>query len=606
MLCQGQRKLSDQEVNNSRFDCEIDKRNGLDNRWPRHCFITWRILPRRADAAKLGKIRLGKNLRKCNMAKFSFSIGKTLTECVNAEDTALVSLPGASRDFIVRTYCRQLYPGVRALVKLGEANAIIKEYPPVLADHKAEAALAEKRAELLGLAEFLSGLSSDCGARARILIGFLAANKLLDRSVYSLKDKLRHDTHLSKKEIVPLIDAVYTALRKKAGANAAKKHSLRDFIETGSGSKEFFDWLTVHVDPIFGLFRRHEQLSKELAAAEANIDESKTRKLLDGLKVELDKIKNSQPPANAVEGFDVNEWLTDVFGGPVGKHFFATITSVHQVTKSLGCVSIQSGKLPECEVNQLGTAIGLCRWSSLVAALDRALSHMVLTYAEGCLEIKRISSGRALHSGLLIRGLLGDPDPIRILYPESLTLARGPDKDLESLVGLIKWAFVDGTLAASCAAYYEIDEAELQRALSAAVSIQQEWLRLLPIEVHLLAAAIESRIRLIEQSKQLGKRDLRHPMIRREIINLNGRLKIQIERCQRIAKQLKRDFDAEPGRLFVLDQATYDDLHDMFDGALDCLKIVLQKYLDERKRLQVPISSPSGADQQVASDAQQT
>jgi len=226
------------------------------------------------------------------MAKFSFSIGKTLTECVNAEDTALVSLPGASRNVVVRTYCRQLYPGVRALVKLAEANAIIKEFPPVLADHKAEAALAEKRAELLGLADFVSGLSSDCGARARILIGFLAANKLLDRSVYSLKDKLRHETHLTKKEIVPLIDAVYTALRKKAGANAAKKHSLRDFIETGSGCREFFDWLAIHINPLFGLFSRQEQLSREVTAAEANIDEKKNRRLLDGLRIEIDKIKS--------------------------------------------------------------------------------------------------------------------------------------------------------------------------------------------------------------------------------------------------------------------------------------------------------------------------
>jgi len=39
MLCQGQRKLSYPEDNIFRFDCEIDKRNGFDDRWPRHCFI---------------------------------------------------------------------------------------------------------------------------------------------------------------------------------------------------------------------------------------------------------------------------------------------------------------------------------------------------------------------------------------------------------------------------------------------------------------------------------------------------------------------------------------------------------------------------------------
>ena len=544
-------------------------------------------------------------MRKSQMARFSFSVGKSMTDCVNVEDTAWVLLPGASRNVLVRTYCQQLYPGVRALVKLGEANAIIKEYPPVLADQKAEAALAEKRGELRGLADFVSGLSSDCGARARILIGFLAANKLLDKSLYSLKDKLRHESHLTKKEVVPLIDAVYTALRKKAGANAAKKNSLRDFIATGCASSEFFDWLAIHVDPLFAIFRRHEQLSKELAAAVGNTDEKKTRRLLDGLKSELEKITKGQMPAKAVEGLDVQEWLTDVFAGPVAKQFFGTITSVHQGTRSLGCVSIRSGKLSENEVKQLGDAIGLARWSSLAAALDHALSHMVLTYAERCLEIARISSGRALHSGLLIRGLLGEADAIRTLYPESLIFGRGRDKDLESLIELIKLGLVEGSLAASCAAYYGIDEAELQHALSAAVSIQREWLRLLPKEVHLLAAAIESRIRLVEQSKQLGQRDLRHPMIRREIINLNGRLKIQIERCQRIAKRLKRDFDVDPGRLFVLNQGTYDDLHNMFDGALDCLKIVLQKYLDERNPLRLQISSPRGADQQETSGAPQ-
>lgn len=48
-------------------------------------------------------------------------------------------------------------------------------------------------------------------------------------------------------------------------------------------------------------------------------------------------------------------------------------------------------------------------------------------------------------------------------------------------------------------------------------------------------------------------------MVRREIIRLNKLLEIQSERCQPIAKELKRDSMSSPGN-------TGDEFYDVFDG----------------------------------------
>ena len=175
------------------------------------------------------------------MGKIHFSIGKMASDSVSAMDVVTVFLPGVSGNVTVSTYCQQPYPGARVLLKIGDADAILAANPPILADHKAAAELAEKRAELQNAADFVTGVSADCEARAKILVGFLAAKNLLNRTLYPLNDKLRHQSRLTKKELVPLIDAVYAALRKHAGANASKKQKHRDFVETGSGSRDFFD-----------------------------------------------------------------------------------------------------------------------------------------------------------------------------------------------------------------------------------------------------------------------------------------------------------------------------------------------------------------------------
>ena len=59
------------------------------------------------------------------MAKTFVTIGKTSTESVDTDQPVWVLLPETIQPAVVSTYSRQLYAGLKVLVRLGSAKNII-------------------------------------------------------------------------------------------------------------------------------------------------------------------------------------------------------------------------------------------------------------------------------------------------------------------------------------------------------------------------------------------------------------------------------------------------------------------------------------------------
>jgi hypothetical protein len=122
------------------------------------------------------------------------------------------------------------------------------------------------------------------------------------------------------------------------------------------------------------------------------------------------------------------------------------------------------------------------------------------------------------------------------------------------------------------------------------VTLQRQLLPLVPIEVHRLADAIETRIRLQKMADKLTAAGNRR-QDQQQMINLNLAIRAQVMRQNQLSKMLKADFRIDPARLFSLDELLIDRIKALFGSELEFMRKILLEYLERHKAAQEDTST---------------
>lgn len=283
-----------------------------------------------------------------------------------------------------------------------------------------------------------------------------------------------------------------------------------------------------------------------------------------------------------IHGLNVKHWLAELVGSEVRPRFFAAIREVKEGLTKKGCLLLESQKSVKDLHEPAPKFIPLDKFSSIVSAFDRALSHVVVAYANADPAMDTLCQGHVTHSGLLIRALLGETDAVRTLYPKHVVgISNNPELD-ESLIAKTHHAYEDGLMARLCAKHYGLDEDTLQTGLEKTVSIQQRILPLLPFKVHRLVDALEARIRLkklVEKHQTSGRRSMNQAQVN----NLRATLRAQALRGQEITKGLKASFHVDLAKMFCLDESLLHEIEILFGNELRFLRTVLANYVERGK-----------------------
>jgi hypothetical protein len=148
----------------------------------------------------------------------------------------------------------------------------------------------------------------------------------------------------------------------------------------------------------------------------------------------------------------------------------------------------------------------------------------------------------------------------------------------DRLIAKVRAAYEDGSLARICAARYAMRADDLAKGIAKAISIQKRLLPLVPIEVHRLADAIETSVRLRKIAESLTS-----PNHRQQAFTLNVAVRAHAMRQQQLGKMLKADFRIDPSRLFFLDNFLIDRIKAHFGNELEFMRTVLASYLEQSK-----------------------
>jgi len=430
------------------------------------------------------------------MSKVHICIGHTSTEAVSVDQAVLVMLPETIRPAAVPTYSGQLYEKVKVLVRLGsEKNIFTNHFLPYMGAVD-EKTLAAKKRGLNSLRAEIDVFSGDAFRRAGVFGTYLSANHLIDRKLYPVVEKLRRKVALTSNDLTPLVDAVYTNLRKTVGATSAHKEKIRAYIQNGEYDSSLIDWLTLVVDPNFGLFQKAVRLATEVQELENRNRLTDDPALERDFCKEVEELAAGKSSNREIHGINVEHWLEEIVGCKAQSSFFAEIREIREGLTKKGCLLLESLKNVNALNEPAPKIIPLDNFSCIVTALDRALSVVVMEYAHADPDMQRSSEGHAIHSGLLIRAFIGETNAVRTLYPKHVVGIPGKPELDETLISRARHAFEDGLIARLCSKHYGLEEHTLRIGMEKAVSIQQKILPLLPFEIHHLVDVLETRIRL--------------------------------------------------------------------------------------------------------------
>lgn len=516
------------------------------------------------------------------MSKVHYLIGRTSTQAVSDDQAVLALLPETICPAAVPTYSRQLYDGAKVLLRLGsEKNIFTTHFLPymgVVDDN----ILGENKDGLELLQAEIDDFSGDAAKRAKVFASYLSANHLIDRTLYPVVEKLRRGVTLTNKDLSPLVEAVYTGLRKTAGATSAHKQKIRAYIQSGEYDSTLTDWLTGLVDPRFSLFYKVSRLETEVQELEKRNgltnDPASEREFC---KV-VEELAAGRSSNREIHGVNVEHWLEEIVGCKVQSSFFAEIREIRQGLSKNGCLILESLKNVN-DINEPGTRfVPLDKFCCIVTALDRALSIVVMEYANADPEVLKLFDGHVMHSGLLIRAFLGESDAIRTMYPKHIVGIPGKPELDETAISKAHHAFENGLMVQLCAKHHGMDEQTLQVGMEKAVSIQQKILPLLPVEIHHFVDVLETRIRIrkkVESLEASGKQSMTQGQLR----NLRTTVNVQNLRGQQITKRLKADFRFDLSKMFGLDGSLIDEMEELFGSELGFLRSVLAKYIEKNK-----------------------
>jgi hypothetical protein len=214
------------------------------------------------------------------MPKTFVTIGKTSTHSVDAGQPVWVLLPGTVHSAVVSTYSRQLYGGLKALVRLGSVRNIFNAHLVPQLNSIGDRSLEAKKHEIVTLRGHVDAVAGDVLKRAQIFLSFLSAKRLIDRTLDPILEKIQQKSALTGKDVTPLVNALYATLRKSANATSSQKQKIRDYIQSGTYDTATILWLALFVDPVLALHLWHDSLVAELQDSEGQ-DQSQDKATLE-------------------------------------------------------------------------------------------------------------------------------------------------------------------------------------------------------------------------------------------------------------------------------------------------------------------------------------
>jgi hypothetical protein len=513
------------------------------------------------------------------------TIGKTSTESVDSDQPVWVLLPEILQPAVVSTYSRQLQPGLKVLVRLGSAKSIIDAHSLPGLDDTSGKPIDPKSEMTITLHRYVDAMAGNVHKRAQIFLSFLSAKRLIRPPLYPILEKLRETAPLTDRDLTPLVNAVCAALRKNGEIPAGHKRKLRSYIQSGAYDSQTMLWLALFVEPGLSLHLWHDSLASQLPDG-SDEDRVLEQDSLDrGLQRTVENIRAGIQLDDRDRRVDWHAWLAELVGCEPQARFFAEIGGIHQGLNKNGCLLFDRSK----SFNDFGESaprfLTLDKVSRAVTALDRTLSHLAVVFADDDPEMKQLCQGHLVHSGLLIRGLVGETEAIKTLYPfHAMAIPNHPEIN-DRLIAKVRTANEDGSLARICAARYGMRPDCLGRGIARAISIQKQLMPLLPIEVHRLADAIETRVRLRKIAERLTS-----PADRQQAITLEVAIRAHAMRQQQLGKTLKADFHVDPSRLFFIDNFLIDRIKALFGNELEFMRKILASYL-ERSRAAMQTNS---------------
>lgn len=512
------------------------------------------------------------------MGKIFFTIGKTSTESIDSDKPVWVLLPETLQPAVVSTYARQLQTGLKVLVRLGGAKNLIDAHLlPQIRDDSDKSSDA-KSEEIATLRRYVDAVAGDARKRAQLFLSLLSDKRLIRRPLYPLLAKLRETAPLTASDLTPLVNTLFTALKKDSYTPFGLKQRLRMYIHTGAYNTQTMLWLALFVGPVFAL---HLWLDHVVDQAPPCADQDRPRDqdgLERGLRQAVEHIRAGTPCDEQICHIEWHAWLADVLGCAAQARFFAEVGEIHQGLNQSGCLNFDRSK----SFNDFGETaprfLTLDKLSRAVTALDRTLSHLAVVFADDDPEMRQLCDGHLVHSGLLMRGLVGESEAINTLYPlQAMAIPNQPELS-DRLIAKVRTAYEDGSLARVCAGRYGMLPDNLAKGIAKAIGIQKQLMPLLPIEVHRLADAIETRVRLRKIAERLTA-----PAYRQQAITLDVAIRAHAMRQQQLGKTLKADFHIDPSRLFFIDDFLIDRIKAHFGNELEFMRIVLASYLDRSK-----------------------
>ncbi len=295
----------------------------------------------------------------------------------------------------------------------------------------------------------------------------------------------------------------------------------------------------------------------------------------------VEGIKAGKPCDREISGINVHRCLEEVTSCDPRGRFFAEIKEVRQGLNKQGCLVLDQVKNRQDSTEPSFRFISLDKFSRIVSALDRALSRVVITYANTDAAMKELCQDHVIHSGLLIRALLGETEAIRFLYPAHVVAIPNNPELNDAIVSKTRKTYEEGLLGQVCAPQYGLHEDKLTMGLEKAVSIQRKLMPLLPLEVHHLADAIEGRIRLQKIIQE--QRASRGTITPQQALSLSVAMSAQLTKQKQISARLKADFGIEQSKMFYLDDSLIEKIKLLFGSEFEFLRPLLRDYIERRK-----------------------
>lgn len=527
------------------------------------------------------------------MSKTFLSVGATTTESIDSHQTIWVLLPETTMPAVVSTYARQIYPGTKVLLWLGSVRRLFDYHFLPQLKVLDETLRQKRRPEYAAVNAAVEAFAGDLHKRAQIFLSYLSAKRRIDGRLDPVIARIAQQTPLTRKDLRLLLDAVGKTFIAAAAATVAPKEKLEHFIQTGSYDTATILGLALCVDPRFALHLWRDDMAAKSENSSAPVAPDRAA-LQHELRRAIEKIRNGGACAHDVGGVDLASWLSELIGCAPRQRFFVEAGQCHEGLNKAGCLKFDVSHSFRDFGESAPRFISLDKLSRAVTAFDRALSHLLIRFCKDDPEMKQLTGKHLIHSGLLVRGLLGDNEAMRVLYPLHSTIIPNQPALSEYLVEKTRTAVANGALAQACACHYGLPATQLQRGIERLLTIQRATLPLLPMEVHRLAEAIEARIRLRKATAALDASSggAHH---RQQARQLDISARAQMARQFGLAKTLKADFRVDPSKLFYIDNLLIDRIKALYGHELEFMRRILAGYIERHNAAQPSASAGSGS-----------